>query len=1104
MALWLLAPVVNGQPQNTGLKYQPFFEQYNTDRGLPHPLVHTICEDHRGFIWIGTPEGLSRFDGFYFNNFTRENSALQENNITSIYENTPRRILWVGTGSGTLMQLNLDNYQTQYAPILLTKEFDTGISTILCIQQPNDTTLLLGTRFHGLLRYHIPTGKVTRINPTPAIPAAPWSVSEIHPSGNQYYIASQLGLYQYSCYENHDQMKLVAFGNMKVGAIAQFDAAHLAVALSNEMWKINSETFASSQILHIESNISDLAVLQNNQLLIATLNSGLYYYNAATQKVYNFQEDTYQYSLPDNALHQILLSENQPILWLATKDGLGKINHTNNRFSFIDSRYYSDSRSGSLFMLLEDHYQNKWFWATDGLFRQRAGSERFSRIAPSADFSNKDTIYQTLDLKDRLLFASSKGIIEFNQRTEQFRYLPESPRKPFYRIAQIGTDQWIACSKNSIWIYNHKTRRGETFTIPESLVQSQSILLSMEVDHETAVWLGSHNGLLFKFCLQQKSFCEVNRVSVSSSQILFPYITALKLDSQGQLWVATQGEGLLVYTPSTRNFKRPFSWRHLSDNIYQLERSGDHYLWTSTHNGVYMINTNDQSIKDFPGDAYPMCKEFNQGASSITPDGHILMGGSNGFIVFEPQDRFAHTNYPKPILSSYIFLENNAFSIGERINAVTFNTNDTIYIPKNVESIRLHARILNYQNARKNALSWKINLLDSIWRIAASSSPIIYSTIPPGKHELIIRALDEEKQPIGEPLRLILIKSSYLHKYPAFNYAMVGLIVIVALTAFFYRYKRLQLQKQQLARVVHDKTNELSQTNTELVVSRKQILTQNQELKLHRQFLEEQVKIRTADLEKAKRKAEESDRLKTAFLANLSHEIRTPMNSIIGFTSLLGADMFSDGEKKEFIHLIQDSSDSLLVLINDIIDISRIESQQIVLNPTLVHIHDDINRIFKQLQFEKRNPHVQFLLEIDKNCEGIQTFTDKERFKQIISNLVSNAHKFSSTGSVTLRSKIIEAKELPAHHYLAHYQGEFPMLLLVAVADTGIGIAPEHRTIIFEPFRKLENEKVLYPGIGLGLSIVKKLTQLLEGEIWLHSEEQKGSTFYFYIPVKPV
>ena len=239
------------------------------------------------------------------------------------------------------------------------------------------------------------------------------------------------------------------------------------------------------------------------------------------------------------------------------------------------------------------------------------------------------------------------------------------------------------------------------------------------------------------------------------------------------------------------------------------------------------------------------------------------------------------------------------------------------------------------------------------------------------------------------------------------------------------------------------------------------------------------------DLIKAKEKAEESDRLKMAFLANMSHEIRTPMNGILGFTTLLGEPKITAEEQAEFIRNIEKSGARMLSTVNDIITISKIESDQMSVSISDTNVYDLIESIYDFYKTEAEHKGLQFLLKNGLFGKESIIKTDQKKVYDIVDNLIKNSIKFTQSGS-------IELGYVKKDHSLEFF-----------VKDTGIGIKSNRQEIIFERFR--QGSELLsrgYEGSGLGLAISKAYVEMLGGKIWVQSQEGKGSVFYFTIPYK--
>lgn len=339
------------------------------------------------------------------------------------------------------------------------------------------------------------------------------------------------------------------------------------------------------------------------------------------------------------------------------------------------------------------------------------------------------------------------------------------------------------------------------------------------------------------------------------------------------------------------------------------------------------------------------------------------------------------------------------------------------------------------------------------------------------------------------------INNAHLYRYIAKPWDTSDLILTInqALKSY-HQEDQLKIQNKKLKELstllekkVEMRTLELQNKNTLLLKNQKEITDQNEELEKYRNHLEELVEVRTKELTLSKEKAEESDRLKTAFLANISHEIRTPMNGILGFSDLLNNPNLSDEKQQKFVAVIRKSGERMLNTLNGLMDMSMLETGQVKLNLIETNINDELKSLYSFFKIEATEKRLLFNLSIPENSGELIIRTDREKLYGILSNLIKNAIKYSDVGSIDFGYII---------------KGDF---MEFYVLDTGIGIPADRQIAVFDRFVQADlADANVFEGCGLGLSIAKSYVEMLKGEITLESIEGHGSKFYFTIPTNKI
>jgi len=1120
------------------------FEHLTIEDGLSQNTVTSIIQDSRGFMWFGSSNGLNRFDGYSFKTFMRNNAdstTISHNHIQVLFEDSQQR-LWVGTIDG----LNLMNQQTcQFIRFIHHAHDSSSISSnnITSIFEDKDGNIWVGTSF-GLNRYIEKNQSFEQFIYTAAKSNCLSNnlVSSIHSNMTDNLWIGTLGgglnlldlkTKKFTHYKKGEGQSL---NDNNIWSVIE-DTLHGKVWIGTESGGLNVLYPKTGEVRHYrwsqeklknqgENMVRTMTPGLNNDIWIGTDGGGLYQlnhvlrYNHVVRHVSALPE-----SLAGNSITSIY-RDRQNILWVGLVDqGIDRLDLNPNPFQQImNIPDQNNSLSNNVVnSIIQDQDGEFWIGTDWGLDRVTKTFDHFIHYTENYRDQyaiNNNAVISLAEADNGEIWAGTYlgGINIFNKQTGQFRALKHHEKdlnslsSNFVRTIYKDShgDFWIGTFRGGMNRYNPKTGVFTRYQFSSDNTNgiASDYIMKIVGQGDDLLWIATYNEGLNRFNKKTGKFTSYKANHSDSTSINDNQVITLFFDSDSLFWIGT-ANGLNLFNPDKGVTQRYNVSDGLPDNVINAIQEDDQKnLWISTNKGLSCFNKQTRSFRNFSEINGLNEFEFKYNAACKATNNQLLFGGINGVTRFNPSNTVVNpTDQPVHFIGIQLF--NNLIKTGEKIDGRVILTKplydlDKISFSYRESDFSIFFSTLSYKGLKQIKYEYLLDESDSNWIFLGTQNYITFHQLAPGDYLLRIKATNSDGNWNEKDKQL------KIHISPPFWNAVwfksLIIIAFIALVLFIYllRIKQIKRQKKRLEELVSEKTLDLQETNAlleeqqmelelqfeELMAQRehsekqnKEIIRQNLELERHQNNLEEIIKERTSELIEAKEKAEKADALKTAFLANMSHEIRTPMNAILGFANLICEESCLPDERAVYQHKMNESGQSLLSLINDIIDLAKFESGELKINRSPFELNEVCHQLLgKYIQKGKRqNDSITFYLELPQNQVIINS--DKYRVEQIFINLLDNALKFTEKGDVVFGFKLLDET------------------ILLYVKDSGIGIAATELNAVFNHFRKIEpNNAKLYRGTGLGLTISKQLVELLGGKIWVESEVNIGSVFYFTLP----
>ncbi len=577
-------------------------------------------------------------------------------------------------------------------------------------------------------------------------------------------------------------------------------------------------------------------------------------------------------------------------------------------------------------------------------------------------------------------------------------------------------------------------------------------------DRAGILWLATFAGLS-RFDPRTEQFTVYRHDPRNVRSLSHNSVNAIREDRQGLLWVGTR-YGLNQLDRNRGTFTAFTEKDGLPDDRIQAileDRQG--YLWLATHNGLSRFHPPTKTFRNYSeADGLPgkILSPYEAESSWQSHDGEMVLGSMNGVTTFYP-DRLSANPYVPPVVLTDFYLFNKPVHPGsDSPFQKPIWTTGSLTLTHTQSIFTLAFAGLSHAAPEKNRYRYRLEGLESEWNeVDSRRRQATYTSLPAGRYVFRVQASNNEDVWNEDGVSLVLTILPPWWATWWFRSLMGLAFVGVILGTYKLRIRGLKARERQLDALVQERTAELLATDAELKV--------------------------------AKEKAEEATEMKSMFLANMSHEIRTPMNAVIGMAYLALKTPLSE-RQRDYVTKIHNAGTSLLGVINDILDFSKIEAGRLDIETVDFRLDDVIASVTAITADKAQEKGLEFLTEVDSAVPQ-HLVGDPLRLGQVIANLINNAIKFTERGEVYLKAELQEQVGERAR-------------LRFSVRDTGIGMTPEQAARLFQPFTQADASTTRkHGGTGLGLTICRRLVELMGGEIGLNSEPGTGSTFHFTVSV---
>ncbi len=1035
------------------------FDIFSQENGLPNNQVQCIYQDKKGWIWIGTSQGLSRFDGYTFVNFLpnpNDTNSLSGNLVRVIKEDKNGNLL-VGTENGGLNIFDRGKVRFSH-PLKNHPDFKLKEVSVNAIETDRNGNIWIGTDFHV---FKIDTsGNLLSLNPTFKNPGLKFAGNYVRnlqfDNSGKLWIGGNNGVFVYNPASNE---------------MEQFNLPY-EENLNREIWEIYRD--------------------EEGLLWIGTYSSGLFLVEPVSKKIQSIQLSS------SNRRSETVRTVSKGVFgefWIGTRGGL----YTYSKSRGVTGFYQHDERkprslsNNSILAVFHDNQGETWIGTRGGLnllAKSKQVFRNFTALPGDNHYLNSSTVYAFWIDKNKNIWIGTEdgGINVYNPETGTYKYLMNDENsknsisqnciKAFHDDGKGNL--WVATFLGGIDVINLHTGKITNFKhspdIPGSL--SDNRVWDICTDKNGELWVATSGGVdryiketnTFKHFPQINGNEQVNWIkSDSNGNIWFGGINevivfnqdensivrhlehskAMLEDSKNRIWIATLDKGVAIYTTSGGALKYYNESDGLANNqALCIEEDNEYNLWITTSNGLSKLNTESEVFQNFSSKDGLSNNQFCYGASYKTESGELLFGSVSGFNIFNPAEIIS-SDYDIPIVFTDLKIFNKSVSVGNNKKSVlqkSISETEHLVLKFDQNVFTLEFAALNFINSDKNQYSYMLEGFNSEWNEPGTARSATYTNLNPGDYTLrikrVVPGVENSKNELQ--LKITIIPPYWKTKW----FLLLIIITIIVFTFILIKF----------------------------ILNRE---------KIKHQLVLERVNAR---------KLHELDMMKLKFFTNISHEIRTPLTLILGpLEKLINKDISKD-EIKENLLLMQRNAKNLDKLISQLLDFRKLQTGNLKLNLTEADIVDFIRNVvfsFNDYALEKG-----ISIKFNTLKKSLNAAFDPDKVEKILNNLISNSFKFTSQGgSISVNFSLVFDTDWN-NFKDSEREKKF---IEITVKDTGKGIAASNLNRIFNRFFQSENEEG-NRGVGIGLALVKELVEIHRGNVFVASKQGKGTKFTIRLP----